>query len=77
MRSMKSCSAPTSSPCWATLPTPLTSGLSKYRTALGINASESYNIRAAVLWKPASWLDVNFSYLRQDDHADRFLPSNW
>jgi outer membrane receptor protein involved in Fe transport len=50
---------------------PVTSGLT-YQTALGINAAQSFNVRAAVLWKPTSWLDANFAYQRQDDHANGF-----
>src|ERR1700694_41443 len=45
---------PTGQPVLADPANPLTSGLS-YQTALGINAAESYNIRAAVLWKVTSW----------------------
>jgi iron complex outermembrane receptor protein len=43
-----------------------------YRSVLGIDAAQSFNIRAAVLWKPTSWLDANLAYERQDDHADGF-----
>lgn len=62
---------PNEQPILADPANPLTSGLA-YRSARGINAAQSFNIRAALLWKPTSWLDANFAYERQDDHADGF-----
>jgi iron complex outermembrane receptor protein len=62
---------PKEQPVLADPANPLSSDLS-YQAVRGINAAESYNIRAAVLWKPTSWLDANFAYQRQDDHANGF-----
>lgn len=50
---------------------PLTSGLT-YQRIRGIDAAESSSVRLAALWKPASWLDADFAYQRQDDHSDGF-----
>ena len=62
---------PNSQPVLADAASPLTSGLA-YAERRGINSAESYNVRAALLWKATSWLDVNLAYQRQDDHADGF-----
>ena len=62
---------PNAQPVLADPAHPLTSGLS-YQTAQGINRAKSFNIRAAILWRIAPWLDANFAYERQDDHADGF-----
>ncbi len=62
---------PNQQPVLADPADPVGSGLT-YQTALGINAARSFNVRAAILWKPTSWLDANFAYQRQDDHSDGF-----
>lgn len=60
-----------SQPLLADPANPVGSGLT-YRERLGINAAQSNNLRAAMLWKAAPWLDVNLAYQRQNDHADGF-----
>ncbi|MDE2347894.1 MAG: TonB-dependent receptor [Gammaproteobacteria bacterium] len=50
---------------------PLTSGLT-YQRIRGIDGAQSSSVRVAALWEPVEWLNADFAYQRQDDHANGF-----